>query len=216
MTLAPRTPAIAQIAPAASLPAWTRICRRYAMTRRAAPSSTASSRVGSSATPAFSQAKAPRSPPPVLPTPHRPPTFCSRSARLRRDASRSAGTGLPVNFLQRGFVLPRPLRSLLCSAFARGRECMTGRQYREFPGAWLGGRMLWLSRKHDVVPIPKYKSLRCAPNDPLQLDHRPHAQPKLPQQQMLNKVQREAPCPERQLPVADRIKAKSAQFEDEQ
>src|SRR5919197_1132591 len=75
---------------------------------------------------------------------------------------------------------------------------------------------LWLSRKHDVVPIPKYKSLRCAPNDPLQLYHGPHAQPELPQQQMLNEIQREAPCPERQLPVADRSKAKPTQFEDEQ
>jgi hypothetical protein len=31
----PRKPRIAQIAPAASSPAWTPICRRYAMTRRA-------------------------------------------------------------------------------------------------------------------------------------------------------------------------------------
>src|SRR5262249_38417043 len=70
--------------------------------------------------------------------------------------------------------------------------------------------------KHDVVPIAEHENLRGAPNDALQLHHGPHAKPKLPQQQMLNEVERQAPRPERQLPVADRIKAKTAQLKDEQ
>ena len=75
---------------------------------------------------------------------------------------------------------------------------------------------LWLSGKHDVVPVAEYKNLRGAPNDALQLYHGSHSQPKLPQQQMLNEVERETPCPERQLPVADRIKAKTTRLEHEQ
>jgi hypothetical protein len=67
---------------------WTPICRRYAMTRRAAPSSTASSRVGSTATPASSQPKAPRSSRPILTIRRTPPTFCSPSPRSRRGALR--------------------------------------------------------------------------------------------------------------------------------
>ena len=44
--VSPRKPRIAPIAPAASSPGWTPICRRYPMTQRAAPSSTATSRDG--------------------------------------------------------------------------------------------------------------------------------------------------------------------------
>src|SRR5512132_1109038 len=88
MTLAHRKPRIAQIAPAASLPGWTPICRRYAMTQRAAPSSTASSRVGSTAMPASSQPKAPRSSRPILTIRHTRSTSCSPSPPLRRDALR--------------------------------------------------------------------------------------------------------------------------------
>jgi hypothetical protein len=88
MTLAPRKPRIAQTAPAASSPGWTPTCQRYPMTRRAAPSSTASSRDGSTATPASSQPKAPRSSRAILTIRRTRPTSCSPSPRSRRDALR--------------------------------------------------------------------------------------------------------------------------------
>jgi hypothetical protein len=59
---------------------------------RAAPSSSASSRDGSTATPASSQPKAPRSSQLILAIHRTPPTFCSPSPRSRRGASRLAGT----------------------------------------------------------------------------------------------------------------------------
>src|SRR5262245_53965971 len=107
------------------------------------------------------------------------------------------------------------------SASAISHRSLKATPSGEFSPNWISAAsatsiLLWLCRKYDVVPIPKYKRFRCAPNDPLELHHRPHAQPELPQQQMLDEIQREAPCPERQLPVADRIKSKTTQFEDEQ
>jgi hypothetical protein len=49
---------------------------------------------------------------------------------------------------------------------------------------------LWLAGKHDVVPVAEDENLRRAPNDAFQLDHGAHAQSKLPQQQVLNEVER--------------------------
>src|SRR5262249_23266749 len=77
-------------------------------------------------------------------------------------------------------------------------------------------RQLGLAGKHDIVCIAEDEHLGCAPNDPLQVYHGAHAQSKLPQQQVLNEVQGEAPRPERQLPVANGINAQMAQLEDEQ
>ena len=75
---------------------------------------------------------------------------------------------------------------------------------------------LWLAGKHDVVCVAEHEHLGCAPDDPLQVHHGAHAQSKLPQQQVLNEVQGEAPSPEWQLPVADGIKAQTAQLEHEE
>jgi hypothetical protein len=49
---------------------------------------------------------------------------------------------------------------------------------------------LWLTGKHDVVPIAEHEHLRRTPNDTLEVYHGAHAQPKLPQQQVLNEVER--------------------------
>src|SRR6266446_7133968 len=52
------------------------------------------------------------------------------------------------------------------------------------------GLRLWLAGKHDVVPVAEDKNLRRTPNNAFQVYHGPHAQPKLPQQQVLNEVER--------------------------
>src|SRR6266436_9153915 len=72
-----------------------------------------------------------------------------------------------------------------------------------------------LAGKDDIVGIAEYEDLRRAPNDPFQLHHRSHPQPKLPQQQVLNEVPGDAPGPELEPPVADRTKAEPAQLENE-
>jgi hypothetical protein len=72
-----------------------------------------------------------------------------------------------------------------------------------------------LAGKNDFVGIAEYEDLRRAPNDTFQLHHSSHPQPKLPQQQVLNEVPGQAPCPEREPSIADRTKTEPAQFEDE-
>src|SRR5262245_16830234 len=72
-----------------------------------------------------------------------------------------------------------------------------------------------LAGQDDIVGIAEYEDLRRAPDDPFQLHHGSHPQPKLPQQQVLNEVPGDAPGPERQPPVADWTKAEPAQLEHE-
>ena len=72
-----------------------------------------------------------------------------------------------------------------------------------------------LAGQHDVVAVAEHERLRSAPDDLLQVHHRPHPKAELPQQQVLDEVVGQAPGPERQLPVADRPEADPAQLEDE-
>jgi hypothetical protein len=66
-----------------------------------------------------------------------------------------------------------------------------------------------LAGKNDIVGIAE------SPKDTFQFHHSSHPQPKLPQQQVLHEVPGQAPCPERELSIADRTKTEPAQFEDE-
>ena len=70
-----------------------------------------------------------------------------------------------------------------------------------------------LGRQHDVVAVAEHKDLGCPPDDPLELHHRAHPQPKLPQEQMLNEVPGQAPGPERQMPIANWLEAQPPQLE---
>src|SRR5260370_33823800 len=105
-------------------------------------------------------------------------------------------------------LLPPPDRSrTFGTKWSRTQQCSKRK---------LRGLRLWLAGKHDVVPVAEDKNLRRAPNNAFQVYHGPHAQPKLPQQQVLNEVERYAPCPEGQLSVTDRDEATTAQLADKQ
>src|SRR5262245_8380419 len=82
------------------------------------------------------------------------------------------------------------------------------------PAAAAGPTSSALAGQNDVVAVAEHERLRSAPNDLFQVHHRPHPQPELPQQQMLDEVVGEPPGPERQLPVPDRAEADPAQLED--
>src|SRR5262245_40369149 len=113
-------------------------------------------------------------------------------------------------------------RAAISVRILSGISIMTRQDRRRRPGSGRAGslsdghrRRRRLAGQDDIIGIAEHEHLRRAPDDPFQLHHRSHPQPKLPQQQVLNEVPGDAPGPERQPPVADRTEAEPAQLENE-
>ena len=74
---------------------------------------------------------------------------------------------------------------------------------------------LWLGGEHDIVAVAEDEHLGCAPDDLFHVHHGSHLQPELPQQQVLDEIARQAPGPEWQMAIADRLEAEPAQLENQ-
>src|SRR6266478_2084938 len=105
----------------------------------------------------------------------------------------------------------REIPSALAIVLGNAAQCFRG--CKSLPGARC---CLGLGSQHRVVRVAEDKYLRSAPNDPFQLHECAHLQAILPQHQVLNEVPREAPGPEWQSPIADRVEAESAHLVDEE
>src|SRR6266542_4115678 len=120
----------------------------------------------------------------------RPPSSMRRvvgAASLRSAASSPTDTACANRELRSSVMILPPCRIKSGGGMRRHRTAFS----RRFaPARPVQGLSLWLAGKHDVVPVAEDENLRRAPNNAFQLDHGAHAQSKLPQQKVLNEVER--------------------------